>query len=342
MFLEELNRRNVPEYMNVPREELKRLLLSEEYGFQPPACPVSAEVTKELPNFCAGKAVYSEINLTCTLPQGEFTFPVRVGVPKAGGKKPAVVYISFEAPVPNKYIPAEELIDRGIAFFEFGYKDIVPDDNTANTEGLSKLLYPEGRKPDDAGAISLWAWAASRVLDYALTRDYVDADRTAVAGHSRLGKTSLLAGALDERFKYVFSNGSGCSGIAIHRGKQGETVERIKTVFPYWFSENFLKYTGSGEDLPFDQDALLSLVAPRKLYVGNAVEDIWADPDSEYLACKSASRAWEKLGVNGLLGSDRKPQVGDVFNEGNIGYHLRKGTHYLSREDWNKFIDFVK
>ena len=33
--------------------------------------------------------------------------------------------------------------------------------------------------------------------------------------------------------------------------------------------------------------------------------------------------------------------AGDVFDEGSVGYHLRSGLHYFSREDWLKLMGFV-
>ena len=80
---------------------------------------------------------------------------------------------------------------------------------------------------------------------------------------------------------------------------------------------------------------------PRKVYVASAAEDLWADPVSEFLSCAAASEVYEKLGLKGLVCPDRLPEAGEHFHEGNIGYHLRKGTHYLSREDWNLFMDYL-
>ena len=39
---------------------------------------------------------------------------------------------------------------------------------------------------------------------------------------------------------------------------------------------------------------------------------------------------------------DRDPVPGDCFGEGEIGYHLRAGTHYLSREDWGHFMEYMR
>ena len=47
------------------------------------------------------------------------------------------------------------------------------------------------------------------------------------------------------------------------------------------------------------------------------------------------------LGEKGLITPDRMPVAGDHFIEGNIGYHLRDGRHFLSREDWNCYIKFL-
>ncbi len=56
----------------------------------------------------------------------------------------------------------------------------------------------------DAGTIALWAWGFHRVVDY-LTQapDLVDRRRIAAVGHSRNGKTALLAGAMDDRIALV-------------------------------------------------------------------------------------------------------------------------------------------
>ena len=49
------------------------------------------------------------------------------------------------------------------------------------------------------------------------------------------------------------------------------------------------------------QAELLALIAPRPLYVADAVEDIWCDPDSEYLSCASAGDAYMLLGGRGFV-----------------------------------------
>ena len=89
-------------------------------------------------------------------------------------------------------------------------------------------------------------------------------------------------------------------------------------------------------EMPFDQHYLLASIAPRHVLVGSASADDNADPVSEQLGCLAASPAFE----NGFV-CDGVALVGDEFLEGDIGYHLRKGAHYFSRQDWQKLIKFI-
>ena len=236
---------------------------------------------------------------------------------------------------------SEEIVDNGFACLSFCYEDVTKD-NGDFTNGLAGVLYENGQRgTHDAGKIAMWAWAAQRVMDYAEKEDRLDKSCAIVCGHSRLGKTALLCGATDERFKFAHSNDSGCSGAAITRNKVGEDVEFITKTFPYWFCENYKQYVKRESEMPFDQHYLVACLAPRHAYVASAIEDEWADPASELLSCVAATPAYEAYGLVGFICDDRLPVVGDIYHEGNIGYHLRAGKHYFSREDWNKLTAFV-
>lgn len=338
MLSEILNERGVPPLKS--REEMLHIMQNEVYGFLPPAPEsLTFDVTvNTITNFCAGKAVCNKIVANCVIGGKEFSFPFYASLPTNGKKHPFFVHINFRDNIPDLYLPVEEVIDSGFAVLSFCYKDITTDDRDF-TNGIAGVLYENSkRESNDAGKIAMWAWAAQRVLDYAYKNPEIfDLERAAVCGHSRLGKTALFVGAMDERFKFVYSNDSGCSGAAITRNKQGETVEAIYKNFPYWFCENYQKYVNNESNMPFDQHYLAASVAPRKLLIGSASNDLWADPESEMLCCVAASSTFQ----NGFKCEDRLPQSGDKFFEGDIGYHLREGNHYFSREDWQRLIEFV-
>ena len=77
------------------------------------------------------------------------------------------------------------------------------------------------------------------------------------------------------------------------------------------------------------------------MYVASAIDDIWAYPKNEYLSCVAASDYYEAQGKSGFVHPDRLPEEGECFHEGDIGYHLRPGKHYLGREDWQRYIEFL-
>jgi len=317
------------------------ILAREEYGPVPPR-PSSVDSAERVKtDKCAGHAVYAEYDLTAHMDGFDFTFPVRCIFPKKHPAKgaPAFVFINFRPEVPDWYFPAQEISDNGFAVVSLYYNDITMDEEDNFSSGVAPDII---RKYGPTGKISMWAWACSCAMDFALTCDTIDPERIAVIGHSRLGKTALWAGANDTRFSAVISNDSGCSGAAVSRGKIGEKIERITTVFPRWFNGEYKKYSEKEYEAPFDQHFLLAAIAPRKLCVGSASEDSWADPESEYLCCCAVSHVWEEMGKPGFVHPDRLPVPGDAFQTGSVSYHLTEGAHYLGRADWNRYMDFLR
>jgi (4-O-methyl)-D-glucuronate---lignin esterase len=205
--------------------------------------------------------------------------------------------------------PAEQLIARryGIAAIQFGH--LAPDDKDRFRDGVIGLFGPtSGEKTLTWGAIAAWAWGASRAMDYLVTDPRVDAAHVAIVGHSRGGKAALWAGAEDERFAMVVSNESGEGGAALSRRWFGETVERINTSFPHWFTAAYKTFNGRESALPVDQHMLLALAAPRPLYVASADEDLWSDPRGEFLALAESSPAYALWG-DPPLRADQMPGV---------------------------------
>lgn len=291
-----------------------------------------------VPRFCANKASLYKVTAKGVINGREFSFPFYEVLPNDSEKHPFFIHVNFRDDNPDRYQPTEEIIDNGFAVLTVCYKDVTSDDGDF-TNGIAGAVFPDGKRNEaDSGKIAMWAWAASRLLDYAETLpDRLDSEKSVVCGHSRLGKTALVAAAFDERFKFSYSNDSGCSGAALARGTNGETVKQICDRFPFWFCENYQKYSNNESAMPFDQHYLIAAIAPRYVLIGSAKEDAWADPKSEQLACVAASSAFE----NPFDCENRYAEAGDEFFSGDLGYHMRNGTHYFSREDWQKLIKFV-
>ena len=55
----------------------------------------------------------------------------------------------------------------------------------------------------------------------------------------------------------------------------------------------------------------------------------------------AANEAYAVYGMRGLVYGDTVPEAKTVLSDGDAHYHVRHGAHYLSREDWNDYMDFI-
>ncbi|MBQ8213692.1 MAG: hypothetical protein IJZ80_06755 [Clostridia bacterium] len=325
------------------REKTIDLLLSEEYGYLTDrGVELSVSVEKEL-----GEARYAgkckkHIRFRFALKRGasEAYFPVDLLLPNINEPYPLIVALDFEMSAEKCYCPIEELMENGVAVARVLYTDVTSDDGDFEN-GIAKLL-TDRSDPHSAGKIRIWAYAASLVGKFMLDEGYVTKENLYVSGHSRLGKTALLAAALDTNFAGVHSNNSGCSGVAISREKGGETVEIICELFPFWFAPCYKDYANRESEMPFDQHYLTALIAPRLLSVVTAEDDTWADTEAQYLSLEAASVIYEDYGVVGLDRSQGLLTTGKSSANGNVGLCMRSGSHYFSRDDWHFFLNFIK
>jgi hypothetical protein len=243
----------------------------------------------------------------------------------------------------------EYIVDRGYGVATAYYGDIDPD-RADKREGVDRFLWAKGKTPsdDDTASVMTWAWGLSRMLDYlSFTSDVletepkIDTKKVAVVGHSRLGKATIVAGAFDERFAVVMPHQAGCGGTAPSRTKdpKNESVERINKSFPHWFDANFKAFGSDTTKLPFDQNCLVALCAPRPVLLTNALEDQWANPAGQFLMEKAAEPVYKLLKA-GDCASDTMPEVGKLIDS-KLGYWIRPGKHSMIKDDWKIFCDYA-
>ncbi len=237
----------------------------------------------------------------------------------------------------------EKTLERGYALATFSSGDI-DSDRKELSDGvyawLARQKNPGGKPtPEHRGSIAAWAWGFHRVVDFLMTEPNLDSQRIAAVGHSRNGKTALLAAALDERIALVIPHQAGCGGTAPSRTKVGESIEQINSVFPHWFCRSFKEFNKTPEKLPFDQNALVALCAPRPVLFSNAEEDLWSNPPGQFSVLKAADSVYKLLGVDGLE-TEEMPRQGEL-SSGKLGYFIRRGKHSMTPEDWQAFLAFA-
>lgn len=337
-------------WLKVRREEILDMFRENVFG-RIPETPYlkSFKVVNKDEKALNGAATLKEVDITITAEGKELIIHLTLFTPNSVKKPvPAFLLIDNRGPantdptrkVKSEFWPVEEAIARGYGMAVFSNSDVDPDNFDDFKNGIHALLdkYP---RPDDAwGTLAAWAWGASRCLDYLVTDKDIAADKVAVVGHSRGGKTALWAGAEDTRFAMVISNESGCGGAALSRRRFGETVGRINIAFPHWFCSNYKKYSNNEDALPVDMHMLLALSAPRALYVDCASEDLWGDPLGSYLALYNAVPVYKLLRINSDI-PETMPPLNKQLISGKVAFHIRDGAHNMLLKDWNWFMDFA-
>jgi dienelactone hydrolase len=302
---------------NSQRKDLLARVLHYEYGSLPPV-PKNVAAT-ERNSKKIDDAGTTERDLLLTMgPAGAVQTQLFLTVPAGKGPFPAVITGDLGWGRVKPKIVAE-IAKRGYILAEFSREQIAPDN--AEKKGLY-AAYPDY----DGGRLAAWAWGYHRVVDYLHTLENVDKKHIAVTGHSRGGKTALLAGAADERIALTVPNNSGCGGAGCYRlqADKSETIQAITKNFPFWFAPHFTEFIGKVDRLPFDQHTVKALVAPRALLSTEALGDFWANPkgtQQSYAAAKDVYR---------FLGADDR-----------IGIAFRPGEHEQNLDDWKVLLDFA-
>ncbi|ACB75560.1 glycosyl hydrolase [Opitutus terrae] len=368
--------RDAQTWLEQRRPELVRLFEQNQFGRAPgrPAGLNFDVFEKEAPAF-GGRAIRRQVTIRFSKQPDAPQLDVLLYLPAPATKPvPVVLNVSFTAnnltvddpgvkpgwvwnPQEKRRVPADAsarrfgrldvmaAIERGLGVATLNYGDIDPDAPGAIAQGVRQLYLKPGRTApaaDEWGTIAAWAWGISRVVDYFETDADVDAQRVAIVGVSRLGKTVLWAGASDPRIALVIASCSGEGGAALSRRNYGETIAHLvaPTRYPYQFAGNYQTWATRVDECPIDAHELVALIAPRPLLLQTGTTDIWSDPKGEYLAALAATPVYRLFGKAGLE-VEQMPvpgvRVGDT-----LSYYMHEGGHGLVPGDWEVFLDFVR
>ena len=359
------------EWFEKRRPELKALFQHYMYGWFPPPVQVRGVVTYTDAHFFGGQATLKLVTLKLDAAGAPETH-LLMGIPNhRAGPAPVFLGMNFNGnhtlvtdtnvPLTTSWMAErgpyvtnnhaaevargtqtnvwelEQSISRGYAVATYYCGDVEPD--VTNAAGGVRETIHRGAASDDWGTIAAWAWGMQRAVDYLMTDADVDQHHIALVGHSRFGKAAILAGAFDDRVALVVPLQAGCGGTAPSRGTVGESVQRINTSFPHWFDGEFKKFNTQTDRLPFDQNGLIALCAPRPVLLAAAVEDTWANPAGAFDMLKDADKVYRFLGAEGLS-AQKMPETNKLIDS-NLGFFIRPGKHSMTKLDWQYFLDFA-
>ena len=281
---------------------------------------------------------------------------------KAAGPVPVIMELAFS----NEFIAAiakstpemlpggpgnegptwqQQVLARGWGYAILSPAGFQADNGAGLTEGIIGLTNKgQPRKLDEWGTLRVWAWGASRVMDYFETDKAVDAKQVGLEGHSRFGKTALVAMAYDPRFALAYISSSGTGGAKLYRHLLGELTENLAATGEYhWMAGNFLKYAGplTAGDLPVDAHELIALSAPRPVFIGAGSfnGDEWADPRGMFMAAVAAGPVYRLLGKNDL-GTTSFPPIKTALTTGDLAFRQHSAGH-TPGPNWPVFLDFA-
>lgn len=228
--------------------------------------------------------------------------------------------------------PYEMILNSGYNIAMIYPPEFVPDNIEAAPIAINQLFEEQKDKP---GTLAIWAslttWLAKELKTNMAVGDVI------AYGHSRYGKTALIAGAMSSDIDGVIAHQSGTGGASLLRDGTGESIESIVESYSHWFSTNFQRFANNEQSLPVDAHSLLALLAPKPLMLGNARRDVWSDPEGAFYAAQAANSAWQASGSEGLTAKRL-----DEFNpEDDIAFWMRPGTHGVVEEDWPAFLKFL-
>jgi hypothetical protein len=246
------------------REEIKDMMLNIQYGTMPGAPEGVSATTLETETLDGGETrEMVRLEFTPNKNHPNITFGVDVTVWRPSEQAiekrketvdgfginglPVLIYVGN-----SKF---ESLLNNGYMMICYENNQLEPMEMGNAIVGPARTAYQE-LEPDvySWGSISVWAWGGLRVLEYALSLSGTNKNQIMISGHSRNGKTALLAGALDDRIAIVNPAGSGCAGAGSYLvlGEKCEDLAALTSRERWWAwaHANFENFAGREEELP--------------------------------------------------------------------------------------------
>mgnify|MGYP003625470408 CR=1 FL=1 len=354
---------------SAPRAALKRAFEDTLYGPWPEGMPVSHGAWRVVDaDYLAGRGTLEEIEITVGSGPGARSFHLVTAFPKAAQAGPLVISQTFsgncdvfpgslvtasdggvcDGPemtgivgflatrIFGTYIaqaPVSRYFDAGLAYASFYASELVPDRNGEAQSVMAGM----GGPVNPTSALMAWAYGFSAALEVLEADPRIDANRTALMGHSRHGKSALIAGVWDRRVDALIAHQSGFAGASLSRSETGEGLVRMAKSYPHWLAPTVRLYLDDLSSLPVEQHELLALLGPTPVLLGNGRRDVWSDPNSSYRAAQAASEVYEMAGAKGLTDTGMRSFDPDA----GLAFWMRPGGHSVVSEDIDAFTAFL-
>lgn len=348
-------------------------LEAELYGPWPEGLPISASEPRMIDdNYLGGRGTLEEITLTVGDGDGARSFPVVIAIPNQAREHavPLIISQTFAdncSVFPNDpvtefggevcdgtnmtgvygfigtnifgtyiaYAPVDRYFDAGLAYASFPGWSLVPDSDSAAQLVMADLA----PGPQPTSALMAWGFGYHAAASVFGEDPRIREDAIAALGHSRYGKSALIASGWSDRIAAAIAHQSGFGGGSSSRSKTGETLVRMARQYPHWLRPGLADDLANGTDLTLDQHFLLALSAPKPIFLGNGRRDVWSDPNSSFLLAQAADQVYEALGSEGLPNAAR---MRDFDPSADISYWLRVGGHSVVSEDIDAFTAFMR
>nr|WP_070960748.1 hypothetical protein [Hyphomonas sp. Mor2] len=352
--------------------ETRATFENELYGPWPANLPVSFGETRIVDdNYLGGRGTLEEVTVTIGAGDTARTFPIVIAIPNQAANAPVPLIISQtfsdncsvfpDDPVTDfggaictgtsmtgmvgflatnifgtyiAYAPIDRYFDAGLAYASFPGWSFVPDTNGSAQDVMAAL----GPGPSPTSALMAWAFGFDAAASVFETDARIRRDAIVAMGHSRYGKSALIASGWSDRIAAAIAHQSGFGGGSSSRSTTGERLDRMANSYPHWLRPDLGKELEDGLQLTLDQHFLLALSAPKPIFLGNGRRDVWSDPNSSYRLAEAADLVYESRGVEGLPDG---ASMRDYDASAEISYWLRVGGHSVVAEDIDAFTAFM-